>query len=97
MLRQYRRELAGFVRLQIDLAHTPTEAVRAFCATEREVVALALQCRRSIATRQRDDVCEIADGLSQNTRRYYYLQLDCQLHSEWLHVPLPKLKRVIFS
>ena len=98
MLRQYRHELAEFVQLRYELTLAPIATVQNFCRARREAeVLLALQCRQSIATRQRADVCEVAASLPQNTRRYYYLQLDCQLHSKWLHMPLPKLNHVIFG
>lgn len=98
MLRQYRHALAEFVQLRADLAHASVETVQAFCANEHtEVRLFALQCQQRIATRQREDVCEAASSLSPRARRYYYLQLDCQLESDWLHVPLPKVRHVIFG
>jgi len=98
MLRQYRHELAGFVQLRADLAHTPAETLRSFCEGAHTTARpLALQCQRRIATRQRENVCEVAASLSPRARRYYYLHLDCRLQSRWLHVLLPKMRYVVFS
>ena len=98
MLRQYRHELAEFVQLRADLAAAPATTLRSFCASEHtEITLFALQCQQGIATRQHADVCAVATKLPQHTRRYYYLQLDCQLQSTWLHVPLPKIRQVVFG
>lgn len=98
MLRQYRHELADFVQLRADLAYTPVETLRSFCAGVHTTARpFALQCQRRIATRQREDVCEVVASLSPRARRYYYLHLDCRLQSRWLRVLLPKMHYVIFS
>lgn len=98
MLRHYRHTLAEFMQLRVALSHDPAVTLRYFC--EPTAVApqlLALQCRQSIATRQQDDVCAVVAQLSFYTRRYYYLELDCRLHSQWLAVPLPKVRLVAFG
>ena len=98
MLRQYRQALAEFVGLRVRLASASSETLQSFCAGERGKVQLfALQCRQEIATRRRQDICEVAASLSQRTRRYYYLELNCHLQSKLLHVSLPKVRYVVFG
>ena len=98
MLRHYRHTLVEFMQLRVDLTHNPVVTLQDFCASSAVAPqVLALQCQPRIATRQRDDVCAVVEQLSFYTRRYYYLELDCHLHSKLLAVPLPKVRLVVFG
>ena len=98
MLRHYRHTLAEFMHLRVNLSHDPAMTLRDFCAPPTVTPQLlALQCHQRIATRQQDDVCAVVAQLSFYTRRYYYLELDCRLHSKLLAVPLPTVRLVVFG
>ena len=98
MLRHYSHTLVEFMQLRVDLSHAPAMTLRDFCASSATTPQLfALQCQQHIATRQQDDVCAVVTQLSFYTRRYYYLELDCRLHSKLLAVPLPTVRLVVFG
>ena len=98
VIRAYRQELHTLVQTYVALRSSPALALHAFCVTPRPESSLVLlQCRQIIATRQQQNVCPVAVRLSYQTRRYYYLELNCYLRSKLLSLALPRLRLVIFA
>lgn len=97
LLHQYQRMLTDFVRLRYAVLIDPEVTLRKFCDTPPVAQVSALQCRHSIATRQQEDVCSVVTSISYQTRRYYYLQLECLLQNKFMRVPLPPLHFVVYA